>query len=166
MPVAPNHLVPALMTSLVVWGMYRRVRRNIGRQPLQPRRLIFRIVIFSVISALFVFIGLEHPKVLLGFGGGVLPGALLALVGLRLTRFETTAEGRFYTPNIYIGVGLSLLLVARLAYRMILLYGNSSWADPAAPGLLQSPLTFVTFGLLAGYYIVYFIGVLLHSRSK
>lgn len=104
------------MTSLVIWGMYRRVRRNIGRQPLQPKRLILRIVIFSLISALFVFIGLEHPKVLLGFGGGVLLGVPLAFVGLRLTRFETTAEGRFYTPNLYIGVGLSLLLVARLAY--------------------------------------------------
>lgn len=49
---------------------------------------------------------------------------------------------------------------------MILLYGSSSGVDPATPGLLQSPLTFFTFGLLAGYYIVYFIGVLLRSRSK
>ena len=108
MTVSPNNFIPPLIVTLVVWRMYLRVRRSIGRQPLQPKRLIFRIGIFSIVTVMIAFTGLAEPKVLLGFIGGALLGVPLAFLGLRLTRFEATAEGKFYTPNTHIGIGVLL----------------------------------------------------------
>ena len=58
----------------------------------------------------------HNMNLLLGFGGGILLGAILGIFGLRLTKFETTDEGHFYIPNVYIGSALSLLLVGRIIY--------------------------------------------------
>lgn len=152
-----------LFGGLMVWGIIRRVRRNIGRQPLHPRRAITSIVILSLVTVLVASLSLQNTSLLLGFGGGLLLGALLGLVGLRLTRFETTAEGHFYTPNIHIGIALSVLFVGRMAYRFIVLGGAD--AQNHAP-VFQSPLTLVILGLNVGYYLVYQTGILIHNHDK
>ena len=38
-------------------------------------------------------------------------GVPLGLIGLRLTSFETTPEGRFYTSHPYIGVTIAAVFV-------------------------------------------------------
>lgn len=148
----------------MAWSIYRRVRRNIGKQKLRPRRVIVSLVLFCVASFFIIIAGLQAPRVLLGFGGGILAGAALGFLGLKLTQFETTEKGHFYTPNTRIGVGLSLLLAGRLIYRMIVL-SNTSLA-PGHPPPLQSPLTFLIIGLTFGYYLVYYIGLFVHTHDK
>ena len=159
-------LVFGALLAFVGWRMYKRIRRNIGRQSLRPRRALTSIVIFSVFSVALVCLSLQlhQPRLLLGIGSGLLPGALLGFVGLRLTRFETTAEGHFYIPNTPIGIALSLLLVGRLAYRFMVI--RDAALAPSHPPPMQSPLTFFIFGLTAGYYLVYQTGLFIHSRDK
>ncbi|MDB6108724.1 MAG: hypothetical protein JWR69_474 [Pedosphaera sp.] len=164
-PLAPSNLVPAILFSLVVWRMYRRMRSTIGPQLLRPRRIIFRIGIFGVLGVLIGIAVLNHSSLLIGFGTGLLLGVPLAVIGLRLTRFATTAEGPFYTPNTYIGVALSVLLCARLIYRLTALYAFSHSPDQPSHIPLGSPLTLALFGLLASYYITYNAGVYLRSRE-
>ncbi len=156
-------VVPVLIGGFFAWSIYRRVRRNIGRQPLHTRRAITSIVILSLVTVLIASVLLQNTNLLLALGCGLLAGALLGLVGLRLTRFETTAEGHFYTPNTHIGVALSVLFVGRMAYRFIVLGGAD--AQNHAP-LFQSPLTLVIFGLTVGYYLVYQTGILIHNHDK
>jgi hypothetical protein len=157
------HFVTILIIGIFAWSIYRRVRRNIGRQSLSPRRAITSIVILSAVSVLIVGTSLQNINLPLGFGGGLLLGALLGLIGLRLTRFETTAAGHFYTPNTHIGVALSVLFVGRFAYHYM--PGNAVAAqNPAMP--FQSPLTLFILGLTVGYYIVYQTGLLIHSHDK
>lgn len=153
-----------VMGGLMAWSIYRRARRNIGRQKLRPKRVIMRLVLFCVASFFIIIAGLQAPHVLLGFGGGILAGASLGVLGLKLTQFETTEEGHFYTPDTRIGVGLALLLAGRLIYRMFVL-SNTSLASGHPPPM-QSPLTFLIIGLTFGYYLVYYIGLFIHTHDK
>jgi hypothetical protein len=157
-------LVPVVIGGLLIWRFYRRLRRNIGQQPLRPGRIITSIVIFSLISVVFFVIYAQFPKILLGLAGGLLLGAGLGLVGLRLTKFEATEQGHFYTPNTHIGIGLSVLLAGRIIYRMF--FFSTDNPAPNAPQAFQSPLTLFFFGLIAGYYLVYYIGLFVHTHDR
>jgi uncharacterized membrane protein YidH (DUF202 family) len=162
--MTPSTPVFGAALALIAWRIYRRIRRNIGRQPLRPRRALISITILGAVSAVLVFTSLHHSRLLLGIIGGLAAGVLLGLVGLRLTRFETTADGHFYVPNTPTGVAVSLLLVGRLIYRFMVL--RDVVAAPNHPPAMHSPLTFFIFGLMAGYYIVYQTGLFVHSRDK
>ena len=164
MTINPNNLVPALLASFFAWRIYSRARRSFGRQPLQPKRLIARIVIFAVIACALLAFSIMYPRLLIGLGSGLVLGVVAALAGLSLTKFEATPEGRFYTPSPYFGAALTILLVGRLVYRLIVI-SNISQNPPQTPGLMQSALSLLVFGLLAGYYMAYYIGVLARSRT-
>ena len=43
----------ALTAALVLFIIYRRFRRNFGRQQLRPKRMIVRMTIFAIIGVLF-----------------------------------------------------------------------------------------------------------------
>ncbi|HEX9046171.1 MAG TPA: hypothetical protein VF988_04030, partial [Verrucomicrobiae bacterium] len=156
--------VPILFGGLIAWSVYRRVRRNVGRQKLRPIRSIISICIFSIISLLLLGMARQHLGLALGIGGGLAAGGLLGFLGLRLTQFETTAEGHFYTPDTRIGVSLSLLFAGRLLYRLWMLRNPAMLQTQ--PQLFQSPLTLFIFGLIAGYSIVYYLGLFVHTRDK
>ena len=153
-----------LFGGLIVWSIIRRVRRNIGRQPLRPRRAITSITILSLVSVLIAAVSFHNTNLLLGLVGGLLLGGLLGLVGLRLTRFETTDAGHFYTPNTHIGIVLSVLFVGRFIYQHIMAGNVGTPQNPAMP--FQSPLTLFILGLTFGYYLVYQTGLLIHSHDK
>ncbi|HEV2455076.1 MAG TPA: DUF1453 domain-containing protein [Verrucomicrobiae bacterium] len=162
-PVNPV-LIYILFGGLFAWSIYRRVRRNIGRQQLRPGRIIFRLAIFCVAAFFVLIAGLINPRLLWGFGAGVLGGVILGFAGLKLTKFETTNEGHFYTPDARIGVAVSLLLVGRLIYRFAVL--NTASLASHHPPPMNSPLTFFIFGLTFGYYLVYYTGLFVHTHDK
>ena len=64
---------PILFAAFLAWRVYVRFGRSVGRQPLEPGRLITRIVVFSVISVT-IALGLLSPGMLPYFGGGLLLG--------------------------------------------------------------------------------------------
>ena len=174
--MTPQAIVPAIVfPALYAWALYRRVRRNIGRQPFQPTRLTIRIAILTLIGGGFLFAAAAAHASLAVEAGliGLVLGAGLGFVGLRHTRFESTPEGFFYTPNTYIGVALSALFIGRLIYRFIVI--GQVTAGPAAaagqPGanpfaaVTANPLTLAIFTLIVGYYVTYCAGVLLRARN-
>jgi hypothetical protein len=90
----------------------------------------------------------------------------IALYGLKLTKFEATPAGMFYTPNAALGVGISALFIGRIAYRFLVLYAAPSLQAAQAPQPFQSPLTYFLFGLSAGYFIAYQTGVLRRAKQE
>jgi len=152
--------------GLIAWGIYRRVRRNIGRQPLRPNRIIVSLVVLSLVTILVLVGALAFPKLLTGVAVGIVLGGLLGFVGLRLTKFETTDQGHFFVPNMYIGLTLSLLLVGRVLYRLYLVHDAMTDSAAFKPQLFQSPLTYFILGLTVGYYFVYRIGLFVHLHDK
>lgn len=157
-------LLPAIIGPLVAWRLYRRLRRNIGRQLLRPKRLIGSIVVLSLITVAIAVPAARYLPSLAALGGGVVAGGAAAIVGLRLTRYETLEGVDYYTPNTYLGVGLSLLLVGRVIFRLVALMSSPAAGTSPPPSLFHSPLTLLVFGATAAYYVAYSAGVLRHHR--
>ena len=165
----PKLITPILVGALVIWGIYRRVRRNIGRQRVRAGRILARIAIFALVGAVVVVGMARDIPMLTALLGGAAGGALLGQLGLRHTRFEVTSEGRFYTPHAYLGLAVTVLFVARLLYRVLMLdhgmltlptHGGNPFA-----AYEKSPLTLAMFGAIVGYYVVYYAGVLQRTRA-
>jgi len=153
-----------VMLPLLAWSFYRRVKRNITRQRLRLPRILLSLVIFSVLVLLLMAQALTHPKLLAGIFGGLATGVPLAFLGLKLTRFEFLESGQYYQPNLYFGMSLSLLLVGRIIYRVLVLTDHVQSLGNPPPQFMQSALTLYLFNLTAGYYLTYYSGVLLRSR--
>jgi cytochrome b561 len=157
-----HFLIGLLIAVYVCWRVYMRLRRTIGEQAFRPRRLKFSIAVFSLLSLLILLPTLGQAQLLLGWAAGLAGGLALGWWALRLTHFSTIASGRFYTPNAHLGIGLTLLFVIRIVYRVVALYNDFTVAGRPVPGWGESALTYLTFELLAGYYIAHSAGVLAH----
>jgi hypothetical protein len=96
---------------------------------------------------------------LYALAGGIVGGAVLGYYGHKHTKFEVTPQGLFYTPNAHIGIALSVLFLGRLLYRMFVMYTGNPYAQQSTNDFAASPLTLGIFGLLAGYYVAYAIGL-------
>ena len=162
-------VTPILMALLVAWAIYRRVRRNIGRQRVRPGRMQLRIGLLGIIGAVVLLVSLRHVELGAAMIAGAAAGVVLAWFGLRLTQFETTPQESFYTPHTYIGLFVSMLLLGRIAYRFMVVYPlmHAATQANANPMLAyqKSPMTLAIFGMLVGYYVAYYLGVLHKSRA-
>jgi len=159
-------LAPLMTVPLIGWMMYRRVSRQFGRQPFTPKRQFARLVLLGVATLGLIVVAATRPEFALPMAAGMLCGAVIGMVNLRLTRFEWASDGDYYYPHPYVGAALSLLLVGRLVYRYAVLGGTMTPIGnqpPALPG--QSPLTFGLVAVLLGYYLVY-LGGLMIERNR
>ena len=152
--------------ALIAWRLFRRTRRLVGRQSFHRTRTWLSAVLFPLLLVVLAVPVFAAPAALAALAGGVAAGIGLGVLGLRLTRFKSTADGFSYTPNAYLGIALSGLLVARLAWR----FGNLALAgaplDRSSTALTHSPLTLLLVGMLAGYYATYAVGLLrTHARA-
>ena len=163
--MTPNVIAPLVVAPLIVWRLYARTRRNFGRQPIQPKRMWTRVAILSVITLLVATQGLIDPRLAVGLTVGLLGGVVLGILALKLTRFEIDGRNDCYFPNLWIGMALTALFLGRLLYRLMVLYPQMSHgATEGYAAYQRSPLTMAILGLLLGYYIAYYAGLLLHHR--
>ncbi len=165
----PKLITPILFAALIAWGIYRRMRRTFGRQKVDANRIRARIAMLAIVGALAA-VGTVHDVRTVGsLLAGIACGAALATIGLRHTKFEVTPEDSFYTPHTYIGVAVAALFLARLLYRVLYLpyVAHATAATSPNPALTyqQGPLTTGMFGALIGYYVLFYVGVLLKSRT-
>ena len=162
-----QNVITALIVILIAWRLYVRIKRMVGRQKSRVWRHWIAAILFPLLAVMVGLPALLHPMAIGALALGLAVGVGLAIFGLRTTKFETTPIAYYYTPNTHLGVGLSLLMVARIAYRvyevnsMTLAERSSHMQDFA-----RSPLTLAIFGTLAAYYTTYAIGILLwRSRT-
>src|SRR4029079_13456229 len=96
-------LLPAAIAALVAWRLYSRIKRMVGRQRLSKVRPWVTLCVFPLLVVLLLLGSLSQPYVALALVAGVVVGAALGLYGLRLTKFEQTPLGLFYTPSAHLG---------------------------------------------------------------
>ena len=163
---------PFLLAALVVFGIYRRFRRNFGQQLLRPNAMYVRIGLLILVGCLLLSAAPHSLEFIGGATIGAALGVALGLWGAAHTRFVWNAGRLYYVPHTYTGIAVSLLFVGRLVYRLIQVYGNLHSAraagvpDPtlASAGMFASPLTIGLFFVLMGYYVCYYTVVLRKSK--
>lgn len=165
-PQQTHLLVTILFIALIAWRMHARIRRLIGRQKLSTGRPWINVVLFPVLVGFLALGSHLHPLASASLAVGAAVGVALGVVGLRLTRFEVTAEGLYYTPSAHIGIALSVLVVARVFWRFLMVGFPAPDAPPPPPGATLTPLTLVLLGTLAGYYFTYAVGLLRWSAKS
>jgi hypothetical protein len=132
-----------------------------------PLRLRLRIGVLALIGGLLLIASVHQFAQLASLLGGAACGAAFGLLGLRHTKFEAGHAGRYYTPHTYLGLMLTAVFIGRILFRV--LPGLAAGPGAAAPGSLpvasMSPATLATLGLLLGYYLCYYAGVLKASAG-
>lgn len=152
-------LMPYAFTAGIAWMYYRRIRRQFGRQPWQPRRTLVRVGLLSLVLVSLVLAGFFVPHAAWAVAAGLAVGLGLGFYGVSLTSVELVDGNRSYLPNPWIGGALSLLLIGRLAWRFL----HGGFMQPQV-GAGASPLTLGFAAALIGYYLTYSIVLLVRMR--
>ena len=180
MPADFSQIFPFLFAALIVFALYRRLRRSFGRQLLRPGRMILRIVLITVAGCALLPMAFLSARYLWAEIAGAALGMGLGSWGAERTRFVTFGGRLHYVPHTYTGIAVSLLFVGRLAFRAVQVYARvqaphaadgayvTDAPDPslafAPASMVRSPLTVGIFFVLAGYYLWYYGSVLWKSK--
>ncbi len=155
--LSSSQLIPYAVPALVALVAYRRIRRNFGLQPWRPVRMGIRLALLGLVTLLLAVAAVMLPNTAPAVAGGLAAGLVLGGFGLRHTHAEWRDGRGWYTPNPWIGLALTALLLGRLAWRFL---HSGVLAQPAQ----ASPLTLGLAALLLGYSLAYGIGLVLRMR--
>ncbi len=152
-----------LLTPLLVWRIYKRINARMVRQRSIVSRHYTGLLVFGAMIAVPAAELLGNPYNLGALLVGTLAGIGYGVWGLKLTRFEDTPEGYFFTPPARLGLVIAMVLVARILYIGVQIYANQGSGLPT-PRFTDSPLTMLCVGLTAAYFACYSAGLLRWRR--
>jgi hypothetical protein len=170
-------LVVALLTPLVAivlmpFGLVQRYRSGKARRV--ARGWVASINFAALLISSLLFLGgaavtnLWVPHALVFSLAGFAAGGLLALVGLRLTRWENVEGKLNYTPNRWLALLIVLLVTARLGYGLWRLAQGWQLNAEDRAWLLESgiPGSLATGALVLGYTLCFWLGVGNRTRLR
>ena len=150
-----------LLLPLSLWQRYR-----MGKARRRARPWLVRLNAWALLVSLLLFLAsmaltnVWWPGALAYATAGLGIGVVTGIAGLWLSRFETTPQGMFYTPNPWLVLALTLLVAGRIAMGFVELWrywqGRESLA--LVPVLDHASL-FAVAGVLLGYYLAYTWGL-------
>lgn len=158
-----------VLIPLLVWRIYSRLKRMLARQKSQLWRHWAAALLFPALLASLAVSAASDVLNVSCLAAGAIAGGWLSILGIRRTRFESQRDGYYFTPDLRLGLVVSMLFAARVLYIGLSLYMNSRTEMPqpvAHQDFVQSPLTLLSFGLLAGYFGAYAWGVIRWRRSQ
>jgi hypothetical protein len=161
-----RYLIPVLLVGYLI---YRRVQKTIGFQKYTSSRLIFRIVLFSLVSAMILAVTIFDPMALVSDGVGILLGLTLVYFAVKNTIFENRADGLYYRTHIWVELTVLGLFFSRLIYRFYTMSQVMQNADERMQDRmndLRNPLTSGVFFIICAYYVGYFIFILKHAKHQ
>ncbi|MFC6452328.1 hypothetical protein ACFQ4B_23245 [Paenibacillus vulneris] len=164
-------VIMGLLIIFIMYRMYLRIRRNIGWQQLQPRKMGVSIVLLSIIGLLFLMAGTFQVSTVISDLLGILAGGILAYVGAQLTQIELRNGHWFYRPNLWIGSLVTVIFIGRFMYRLFgiftagasgALQSGNPWANPVFSS--GSGWTAGLMLIMFAYYITYNVMMLRKQR--
>jgi hypothetical protein len=137
-----------LLSPLLVWRVYSRVKAMMGRTRSILSRHWTGVLVFSAmvaVTASEVFTRVDLLAwLLVGTAGGIGYGVW----GFRKTRREVTPEGYFFTPPARLGIAVAMLFFARILYIGIDMYAGTG----KAPHFTDSPINMFAVGFTGAYF--------------
>src|SRR5882724_6744006 len=88
-----------LVAALLIFAVYRRLRRSFGRQRLRPVRMQVRMGLMLVIGGLLASTARLGAPYVEAIAAGLLAGIALAIWGASQTRFEREGAELYYVPH-------------------------------------------------------------------
>ena len=173
MPHDFSQIGPFLVAAIVVFAIYRRLRRSFGRQLLLPVRMTVRVVALMIIGCALLPKAMQSVPFLSAELAGAALGIGLSVWGAERTRFLMHNGRLHYVPHTYTGIVVSLLFLGRLSFRLVQVFTgipapHAGTADPAqafaATSMVRSPLTVGILFVLIGYYVCFYSWVLWKSK--
>lgn len=158
-------LLPLAFVLLLPFSIVQRYRVGTARRMAHPWLATLNVSLISVSAFLFAVgaavMNLWVPEVFVSAIAGLTGGGILALFGLKLTRWEPAARGLHYTPNRVLVLLITVAVTARIAFGFWRMWhawehtapGDSWVAASGAAGSLG------VGGIVLGYYLVYWAGV-------
>ncbi|MBU5245434.1 kinase [Bacillus halotolerans] len=153
---------------IIVFFLYKKIKRSIGYQPLKPRWLFTRMILFSMFAFGLTIFSLIHPFLYRYFIIGILGGCLLVFFARKNLSFEKRRGKIYFRTHIWVELILLTLFLSRFLYRVTELY-------LAAPDLHSlgsysqsigtDPFTIGVCFLIAVYYIGFSSTVIKISRN-
>jgi len=154
----PAPVVAVALAPLVAWRVYSRVRRLTTRQRSQTWRHRTTLVFFPLLLCVLGWFAVRtNPMALAGMAAGLAGGALLGRMAIGRTRFEQQGGEFYFKPFGPIGLVMAALVIGRMGWRGYELYVLGAQDHQQ---FIASPLTLAIFGVLAGYYISFALGLL------
>jgi hypothetical protein len=155
----PTPVVAAVLAPFVLWRVYSRIKRLTTRQRSKVWRHRTTLVFFPLLVLVLAVLSLQTaPIALAGLGAGLPLGLVLARIATSRTKFEQVGGEYYFTPDAPIGMLVALLFLGRMAYRAYQLV--EAHGQLAHHEFVTSPLTLFIFGILAGYYMTFAVGLL------
>ncbi|MGZ5198134.1 MAG: hypothetical protein ACXWC4_00020 [Telluria sp.] len=151
-------IVALALAPLVAWRVYSRFKRLTTRQRSRVWRHRTTLVFFPLLVLMFALTSIGNPVLLLALAAALAAGVALGNLALGKTTFERVGDDFYFTPHARIGAVVALLFIGRMAWRAWEYY--SAGGAIAHQDFARSPLTLAVFGVLAGYYMTYAVGLL------
>jgi hypothetical protein len=148
-----------VLTPFLVWRVYSRLKTMMARQRSIVSRHWTGLGVFAAMVLVPASELVSRPAALAWLLVGTAAGIAYGLWGLRLTRFEDTDEGYYFTPNARLGILIAMLFTARILYIGFEMYANQGSNLPT-PRFTDSPLTMLAVGLTGGYFGTFSAGLL------
>ncbi len=160
-------LIPVLLIGFLI---YRRIKKTIGFQKYSQGKLIFRIVLFSLVSVLLLALTVFHPISFISDIVGIALGVGLVYLAIKNTKFEQRTDGMYYRTHIWIELSVLLLILGRVAFRLFKMSQVFDKMDELQQNRdalkdISNPFTASIFFILCTYYICYFAFILKKAQA-
>jgi membrane protein CcdC involved in cytochrome C biogenesis len=159
----------AIPVILILFIVYRRIRRTVGSQPFQPRKLKVRVGIFVAVGLLLLATGFLHPILWAADAAGLIVGGALAWLAIRHNQFEWRDNSLYYRTHTAIQAIVVALFVGRIAYRFLFAgqqMSNAGDNQAQMQTYTRDPWTAAVFFILVAFYVGYYSYILRQGKEK
>ena len=164
-PILAVLVLVVLFVAATPFLLIIRFRLGVARRPARGWVATINVLSLLASAALFLWIAAVTnswvPNAFRYSLIGLVAGALLGMLGLKMTHWESTTRALYYTPNRWLVLLITIAVTTRLLFGLWRIWHawrttghDGSWlASAGIPGSMA------VGALVLGYYLTYFIGV-------